>query len=387
MTVLDEPRLSELGVAPSPQPYPDRSEGRGGRLRSGRLRSARLRSALDWVAAPVAPPRFGVDVGPDVEPDVEPDPEPDVDLSVDLRVDDHLDAGGERPAERTDVASPRSVRAGDAPSDPVHAPRRRTAVPDPRIAARRRQVHDEVRSRRHTARIAAVVAVAAVVAAVVAGAGIARSSLLDVRTISVDGAEMTGAVAVATAGGVRAGASMFDIDTDAIARRIEALDTIDSARVERHWPDTVRIVVTERIAVAAIEAKPGVWVTVDGSGAILSTMVTPPRLTRLVASGPVGTGQGAVIEGSLTPADAAAAALIAGLPPAARGRLNDVRVERGSIVAGLVIDDRRVQVVFGRADDAAAKGRALLTVLSGADPAGLLSIDLSVPDVPILARG
>ncbi len=124
---------------------------------------------------------------------------------------------------------------------------------------------------------------------------------------------------------------------------------------------------------------------------LTTTPVRPGGLVRIVPteplqqSGPTDIPDSAS-RASLGDADARAAALLADLPDAARLRLAEVRMDRGSVVAVMRVADGTVDVVFGRAEDAAAKGRALLTVLQGTDPSTLRSIDLSVPDVPIVRR-
>ena len=184
---------------------------------------------------------------------------------------------------------------------------------------------------------------------------------------------------------MRIGDSMFRVDTGAVARRISDLDTVATARVERKWPDSLRIVVTERIAVAAVRAG-DLWLTVDRDGAVLTTVVSAPSLVRLTVSEPMVVASGSTLPSALSPVDARAAALVADLPDAVRRRLDPVRVEQGSVVGTVTTAGARIEVVFGRPDDAAAKGRALLTVLQGADPESIRLLDLSVPDVPIVTR-
>jgi cell division protein FtsQ len=335
----------------------------------GGPRPSRWSAALDWVAAPADTPRFGVRA---------------------TRVPSATGPRRPRPArrDRTDA-----VHGATSAAATGRTPRERPAVgqlaPDPRIAERRRRVEQEAEheaQERRSSRWIAVGVLTGLLAVVVGGVALLmRSPLLEVRTISVDGAAMTGAEAVVTAGGVRIGDSMFRVDTGAVARRISDLDTVATARVERKWPDSLRIVVTERIAVAAVRAG-DLWLTVDRDGAVLTTVVSAPSLVRLTVSEPMVVASGSTLPSALSPVDARAAALVADLPDAVRRRLDPVRVERGSVVGTVTTAGARIEVVFGRPDDAVAKGRALLTVLQGADPDSIRLLDLSVPDVPIVTR-
>lgn len=386
MTIIEEPRgrvrstdpgdpgdwseWSDATVAPGAPPASDEpspaAEPSGP---AGATRRSRWSAALDWVAAPADTPRFGVRA---------------------TRVPAAARPRRPRPARRARTgAVPGPTDAAALRRTPREREAGRGVEPDPRIAERRRRVEQEAEheaQERRSSRWLVVGVLTGLLGVVLGGAVLlARSPLLEVRTISVDGAAMTGAEAVVTAGGVRIGDSMFGVDTGAVARRISDLDTVATARVERQWPDSLRIVVTERIAVAAVRSG-DLWLTVDRNGAVLTTVVSAPGLVRLTASEPMVVATGSTLPSALSPVDARAAALVADLPDTVRRRLDLVRVERGSVVGSVTAAGTRIEVVFGRPDDAVAKGRALLTVLQGADPDTIRLLDLSVPDVPIVTR-
>jgi cell division protein FtsQ len=273
----------------------------------------------------------------------------------------------------------------------------RTATIDPRFARRRAEVEEDTHRRVVSRRMIWAVVCGLLAMIPVAGYALLRSDVMAVRTISVDGAEFSGAMAVVTAGGVRVGDSMMDVDTGAVARRIESMDLVDSAVVERKWPDRLVITVVERVPVAAIQSTPGRWYAIDRDGTVLTTSVNPPQGLAIVVVTTSATEQPEQSTPTLrtdsegrtvVSSDARnAAVLIADLPEAVRNRLSDIQAGQGGVTAQVRVGERTVAVQFGRGADGAAKGKALLTVLSEANASSLAAIDISVPDVPILDRG
>jgi cell division protein FtsQ len=101
------------------------------------------------------------------------------------------------------------------------------------------------------------------------------SPVFSARTIVVVGSEQVTDDQVRNAAEIPAGMSLARLPLTDIAARIEELDAVASARVERQWPNTVRIVVTERRAVAVVPSD-------DGFGVVGSDGVT----YRVLASRP-----------------------------------------------------------------------------------------------------
>ena len=120
------------------------------------------------------------------------------------------------------------------------------AVPTPqRFAAR-------TRARRW--RTAGWVIAVVVLIGAIAGAAwaVAWSSLFDIRTIEVRGTSNLSADEVLTAAQVPRGVPLIHADTDEIAQRVEALLLVADAQVSRHWPNTLRIEITERTTAAVV---------------------------------------------------------------------------------------------------------------------------------------
>ena len=93
-------------------------------------------------------------------------------------------------------------------------------------------------------------AVLGVICAVVWARVALRSPLLDVDRVQVVGAERVAVADVTRAAGSGPGTPLVDVDLGGARAGVAALPWVDEVRVTRHWPGTVRIVVTERHEVA-----------------------------------------------------------------------------------------------------------------------------------------
>lgn len=101
------------------------------------------------------------------------------------------------------------------------------------------------------------------------------SSLLEARTVEVDGTEHLRVERVLRAAEVPVGTPLPRLDTDAIVERVETLTPVESVRVERDLPHTVRIVVTERTAAAWLDRSGTPW-AVDASGVVYRPLNSEP---------------------------------------------------------------------------------------------------------------
>ncbi len=111
------------------------------------------------------------------------------------------------------------------------------------------------------------------VAAVIAAAGVYQSSLLRVQEVQVVGTTNVDAGQVAQLADLE-GRSMIGLSLQQAQARIQSLPLVKSIQIERHWPQTVRIAVTER-------APWGFWrigdVTylIDDEGVVLPNVAPP----------------------------------------------------------------------------------------------------------------
>jgi hypothetical protein len=122
--------------------------------------------------------------------------------------------------------------------------------------------------------------------------GIIASPILRISEVKAIGTTHTTAEQIVRAARVGRGSSMVILNTGAIAARVEALPWVESASIERRWPSTLAIVVTERTPVATTVNRAGRVVAVDASGRILGVTTSRlglPGLSILGRAGKVGT--------------------------------------------------------------------------------------------------
>ena len=255
---------------------------------------------------------------------------------------------------------------------------------DPRIRDRRVRVRREEGRRR----LRLLVGGAAAMAMVAAGWGVTRSPLMDVDRVVVRGSEMTPAAAVVAASRVERGRAMTAVRERAVAARVARLPWVARARVSRHWPGTVRVVVTERRPAAWVRAtrsapKGRPWLLVDRTGRVLT------RATGTLPGLPVVQGTrsharpGAVVEEPV-----AGALRVAGaVPPARRERVAAVDVRADGTIDLRVRTGSRSGTVVVRVGDAGRakeKVAAALTVLDQATVRPEAVLDVRVPSAPVL---
>ncbi len=212
-------------------------------------------------------------------------------------------------------------------------------------------------------RVRTVLIGAAVVAAVLGLIGIAWLS--PVRTVEVVGATAIPQEDVLARLELAEGTPLLQVDTAAAAQRVAALPRAASVRVQRVYPSTVRVTVTEREAVVFVDAPDGTH-SLDADGVDFA-VEPPPMLTpRLVTPVP-GPGD---------PATAAAIEVLAALPPELRVQVGEVNAPSASEVS-LTLHDGRV-VVWGTVDRSDRKARVVLPLLTQPGQ----TYDVAAPDLP-----
>jgi cell division protein FtsQ len=209
-----------------------------------------------------------------------------------------------------------------------------------------------------------------------AGWWVTNSPLFDMRRLRVTGNRHLSDVQVARLAGLSRATNVMWLRSRAIAGRIEQNPWVLRARVSRTLPGTVTVAVQERRAVAVVQAR-GRSVVVSGDGVVLGRVSSRTRLPEIeLPEAPVDTGARI---GS-TPAQLVAARA---LPAGLRRRVARVVQTRGSLT--LVLRDG-VRVLYGDASQAAAKARALASLLSWAGDRGIRVdyIDVQAPAAPAL---
>ena len=238
---------------------------------------------------------------------------------------------------------------------------------DPRIEARRNDVH----ARR---RLRAWVTVGALAVLVAIGYGITQSPLLDVDEVEVIGARRTGADKVLEVAGIELGTPLLGLGLSGPRESIAALPWVDQVRSNRTWGGKVTFDVTERTAVAQIPADEQ-WAVVDLQGRVLQVDPVPWDLP-VVLFGSVPE-PGEWLAGGALPLLEISAALVP---------LHDERIGAISWVAGKATVDLpgQTRAHWGGRDDPHGKAVALATLLARVDLHCFEVIDLSIPELPAL---
>lgn len=247
-------------------------------------------------------------------------------------------------------------------------------VVDPRMRSRRIGVLRQAGRRR----LRRLVVAASAVSAVLAAAYATQTPLLDVDRVAVVGAEHTGADEVRRAAGVARGQALISVDGAAVARRVEELPWVESVEVERSWPSTLTLRVTERQPVALVQVSENRAAAVDAGGWVVA--IEPHE---------EGTGDALVLtgieddlaEGGRLGSDARAALSVA---VAVAERLPGVVASVSTDLDAELRDGGTVR--FGSTDDLGAKVTALETVLDEVDTSCLQLLDVRVAGSPALTR-
>ena len=245
---------------------------------------------------------------------------------------------------------------------------------DPRLRARRVAVAREAGRRR----LHRLVVLGSALGFLLVVAGISRSPFIAVHHVDITGQQHTTEAELSTAIGSIHGQPIYSIDTGAVRRRLEALPWVASASVSRHWPQSVRIRIVERVPKAGAVGQDGLYRLVDGQGRVLAAVDRlPPDMVELVGPEPAGA------PGSAMSANASGALAVAvALPPSLAGKVSQVEwMTDGQIRLGLNPYGR---VLFGSPITIPEKLLALDTMLRSVPPGTIGEIDVRAPEAPVM---
>jgi len=269
--------------------------------------------------------------------------------------------------------SPTTTRPRPAPSGP---PRPRTGI-DPRISARRTEVTRQL-GRRRLRLVGGLVAGAALLAG---GWSLLHSSWFSARAVTVVGATHETRAQIETAAGLTRHPPLMDVNTGAAVLGLERLPWVRSASVAVHWPDGVRIVVSERVPQLVMSTSGGQWAELSTGGRVLADVPARPPGLILVAGpqlpGPPGSVLGVPDQLGLRVAST--------LPPSFRTQVTAVHVEPGDWVQLAMTTP--IVVDIGTASQLPAKYEDVSAILAGATLHDGDVIDVSVPDAPTVTGG
>lgn len=214
------------------------------------------------------------------------------------------------------------------------------------------------------------VLVTMVVVGALAGAGwlVFFSPTLAVAHVRVAGTSVLEPGEVRAVAAVPRGEPLARVNVDAIAARVEGLAPVQAVDVSRAWPDTVRIAVAERVAVAVVE-RDGVVRGLDDEGVIFRSYPSQPGHLPLIRMS-AATRTEALAEG---------AAVIDALPDDLAARVEYLQVET---VDSITLRLRGGRTVFwGSADESVNKAKVVDVLLRQRKAR---EYDVSVPGQPTI---
>lgn len=195
------------------------------------------------------------------------------------------------------------------------------------------------------------------------------SSLLDVRSVQVTGADPADESAVEQVAQQEEGTPLARVDGDALGERIiDDVPGAKAARVDRGWPHSLKVKVTSRVPELAVASGKGNYRLLDIEGVEIRTASSPPEDVPTVTpdSGATVSGHGV---------------------KATSGMLQEMPEELREDISKITVDDadqvrfrlRGTDVVWGDASSPDVKVRVIPVLLKKKPEL----IDVSAPDTPV----
>ena len=326
--------------------------------------------AVEVTAPPNADPvlrprRRNIDIALDGPAHWAPDPD---DVGVDIELEPGLPTWSDvddGPHEST--ASPADATAPSVAEE---------AVVDPRIAKRRAGVAGD-RRRRLRRRLGLLLLLLVGAGAAV---GAVRSPLLDVERIEIVGSTLLTEADVASVGHVRRGDPILLLDVADAERRLRRDPRFVRVVVQRRFPATVSIRVTDRRPIAVVIG-PSRGVVVGEGGTIIGVAAGDELLRHVEVSDdpPITPGR------RLSPPLAAAVDVMGSMGFEIAVQIQKMRITpEGELIFDL--GEGRT-VLFGGVDDAERKLLSIRTMLGPqVDHSGLCELDVRVATAPTIRR-
>lgn len=210
---------------------------------------------------------------------------------------------------------------------------------------------------------------AGVLLLVLAGGGVwlvGFSSVLAAQQVQVSGLKTLNQTEVVDQAGVPLGVPLARQDLAAVAGRVAVYPQVENVVVERSWPKTVRVTVTERTPVFAVRYA-NLYVLVDKAGIPYLTVTKQPERLPLAAA---------------SKDDRASLAEIAAVSRSLSTKLREqvVTIRAESPYALILVLDSGVEISWGTSEQSTLKGQVALALLKQ-DPK---AIDVSAPHHPTI---
>nr|CEL16897.1 Cell division protein FtsQ [Kibdelosporangium sp. MJ126-NF4]CTQ91874.1 Cell division protein FtsQ [Kibdelosporangium sp. MJ126-NF4] len=193
--------------------------------------------------------------------------------------------------------------------------------------------------------------------------------VLGARSVDVQGTQGLTPDEVRAVAAVEMGKPLVRLDTDEIARRVATLPRVAKVGVERSWPGTVEITVSEREPVAYAKLADGAHM-VDAHGVDYAVVPQAPPGLPLIEAPALGTGD---------PATRAIVDVLGQLPPQLRQRVVGLSAKTPGDVQLKLADGQAVK--WGDASDSQRKSMVLSALLTRPGKV----YDVAAPDLPTIS--
>ncbi len=237
--------------------------------------------------------------------------------------------------------------------------------------ADQRRFEDRSRAVRRAGATRISLAVAAVGLIALIGWLLGWSSVTAASTVEVTGttdARQVQAVRDRVAGAL--GTPLLRLDLDGLRRSVLEEVSLESATVERSWPDALVVTVTPRQPALVLNNPQGQLEVVDHTGVSYGVVTSAPKgIPVVTARGKDGTSREAL---------RSALGVIAALPTELRPKVTSMSITSASLVSFKM---GNTTVIWG-GGDAGARKAAVLSALLHTRPVPA-TIDVSAPDTPV----
>ena len=180
-------------------------------------------------------------------------------------------------------------------------------------------------------------------------------SLLAVRSVVVTGTRLVPESEVLAVADVRPGTPLIRVSTARVAARVLTITQVQGVQVTKTWPDRVVIAVRERTSALAVALSGGGFDLIDANGVVVQSAAARPAGLPLFTT----TAAASSLRGD--PDVAAAAAVLGELPASLRSSVASVIAPSPDQVTLSL--GSGVTILWGGADDAAAKARELAILM------------------------
>ncbi|NED93822.1 FtsQ-type POTRA domain-containing protein [Phytoactinopolyspora alkaliphila] len=231
------------------------------------------------------------------------------------------------------------------------------------------------RARRRRFRGAVRVVIALLLAVAAGGLAwlVGWSSVLSVNDVAVHGVGDDLRSDVTDIAEVPIGVPLIRVDTDGVADRVRELPDVGEVSVRRSWPNTLTIDIAAREASAAVRDGRSWW-SVDETGVLFGRADTPPDGVPVLVTPTDESARLARVTG---------VAVVTSLPSSIDQLVESVEAESPAGVRLILTDG--TTVVWGTADRAQDKTRALLALMEAHDEDPPSVYDVSAPDTPAVS--